>query len=434
MRGNVFYFRCMEPQLSTKWCREHEVALLGNLSIAVTNDSDEFLLQKVRTELGAPVNACVKSKAEIHLLLIKNCDRIEEAILKPESAQSTSWESEPIVNLVDSLIEQAIDLKATDIHLEPTGQSLRVRLRQDGLLNDYKNLPLWISEPVLVRLKILSEIDITDKRIPHDGSFHFEGLKHTANIRVSTLPVQGGEKAVLRILPTASSPIAFSPLARGPHTKLESLGLSKAHLQFLQEVFNSPQGLFLVTGPTGSGKTTTLHAGLQEILHKQVNVTTIEDPVEYPLEGAAQVQVNEKCGFTFATALRAILRQDPDVIMVGEIRDQETAQIALRAAQTGHLVVSTLHTNSAKAGYTRLEDLGISRTALQESLLGIMAQRLVRFRPAQALPYSGRQAVVEILKPDGNYVDGTLRENAMRLVQAGLTDEPEIRRVLGNVG
>ena len=168
MRGNVFYFRCMEPQLSTKWCREHEVALLGNLSIAVTNDSDEFLLQKVRTELGAPINACVKSKAEIHLLLSKDCDRIEDAILKPESAQSTSWESEPIVNLVDSLIEQAIDLKATDIHLEPTGQSLRVRLRQDGLLNDYKNLPLWISEPVLVRLKILSEIDITDKRIPHD--------------------------------------------------------------------------------------------------------------------------------------------------------------------------------------------------------------------------------------------------------------------------
>ncbi|WP_163438433.1 GspE/PulE family protein [Fibrobacter succinogenes] len=415
----------MERILSTKWCREHEVALLGELSVAVTNDCDDFLLQKVRTELGAPVQACIKSKAEIHQLLSLDSENFDDDLLKPENAQNASWESEPIVNLVDSLIEQAIDLKATDIHLEPAAQTFRVRLRQDGLLNDYKNLPLWICESVLVRLKILSEIDITDKRIPHDGSFTFSGLRLNASIRVSTLPVQGGEKAVLRILPTASSPIAYS--------KLESLRLSSRNLEFLRKVFHSPQGLFLVTGPTGSGKTTTLHAGLQEIVHRQINVTTIEDPVEYPLEGVAQVQVNEKCGFTFAVALRAILRQDPDVIMVGEIRDKETAQIALRAAQTGHLVVSTLHTNSAKAGFTRLEDLGISRTALQESLLGIMAQRLVRCRPAQALPYSGRQAVVEILTPDGNYVDGTLRENALKLVKDGITDFAEIKRVLGDV-
>ncbi len=418
----------MEPLLSTKWCREHDVALLGNLSdvkqpypIAVTDDSDDFLLQKVRTELGGPIQTYIKSKAEIYQILSQNSSHIEEALLKPELVQTSSWESEPIINLVDSLIEQSIYLKATDIHLEPSANSLRVRLRQDGLLNDYKNLPLWISEPVLVRLKILSEIDITDKRIPHDGSFVFNGFRHNANIRVSTLPVQGGEKCVLRILPATAKQIAG----------LSALHLSQPCLHFLQNVFNSPQGLFLVTGPTGSGKTTTLHAGLEEILHKQVNVTTIEDPVEYPLEGAAQVQVNEKCGFTFAAALRAILRQDPDVIMVGEIRDKETAQIALRAAQTGHLVVSTLHTNSAQAGFTRLEDLGISRTALQESLLGIMAQRLVRYRPVPTLPYSGRTAVAEILKPDGNYVDGTLRENALKLVESGYTDQEEIQRVIG---
>jgi type II secretory ATPase GspE/PulE/Tfp pilus assembly ATPase PilB-like protein len=432
----------MESLLSTKWCREHEVALLGDLSdcrpeqaypVAVTNDCDEFLLQKVRTELGAPVQVCIKSKAEIFQLLSKCSENFDDDLLKSENAQNASWESEPIVNLVDSLIEQAIDLKATDIHLEPASQAFRVRLRQDGLLNDYKSLPLWIGEPVLVRLKILSEIDITDKRIPHDGSFTFSGFRHNANIRVSTLPVQGGEKAVLRILPTASSPIAFSRLESEPYSRLESLRLSSRNLEFLRKVFHSPQGLFLVTGPTGSGKTTTLHAGLQEIVHRQINVTTIEDPVEYPLEGVSQVQVNEKCGFTFAVALRAILRQDPDVIMVGEIRDKETAQIALRAAQTGHLVVSTLHTNSAKAGFARLKDLGISRTALQESFLGIMAQRLVRCRPAQAFPYSGRQAVVEILMPDGNYVDGTLRENARRLVESGYTDITEIKRVFGNV-
>ncbi len=432
----------MESLLSTKWCREHEVALLGDLSdcrpeqaypVAVTNDCDEFLLQKVRTELGAPVQVCIKSKAEIFQLLSKCSENFDDDLLKSENAQNASWESEPIVNLVDSLIEQAIDLKATDIHLEPASQAFRVRLRQDGLLNDYKSLPLWIGEPVLVRLKILSEIDITDKRIPHDGSFTFSGFRHNANIRVSTLPVQGGEKAVLRILPTAGSPIAFSRLESEPYSRLESLRLSSRNLEFLRKVFHSPQGLFLVTGPTGSGKTTTLHAGLQEIVHRQINVTTIEDPVEYPLEGVSQVQVNEKCGFTFAVALRAILRQDPDVIMVGEIRDKETAQIALRAAQTGHLVVSTLHTNSAKAGFARLKDLGISRTALQESFLGIMAQRLVRCRPAQAFPYSGRQAVVEILMPDGNYVDGTLRENARRLVESGYTDITEIKRVFGNV-
>ena len=416
----------MEPLLSTKWCREHNVALLGYLSdshqpfpIAVTDDSDDFLLQKVRTELGEPIQACIRSKAEIHQILSQNTDGLEEVLLKPENAQNASWESEPIVNLVDNLIEQAIDFKASDIHLEPSTESLRVRLRQDGLLNDHKSLPLWIQEPILVRLKILADIDITDKRIPHDGSFTFNGFRHSANIRVSTLPVQGGEKCVLRILPTSSH--------QAP--KLSALRLSPASEAFLKDVFNSPQGLFLVTGPTGSGKTTTLHAGLQEILHKQVNVTTIEDPVEYPLDGAAQVQVNEKCGFTFAVALRAILRQDPDVIMVGEIRDKETAQIALRAAQTGHLVVSTLHTNSAKAGFTRLKDLGVSQTALQESLLGVMAQRLVRCRPSPTSPYSGRIAVAEILKTDGNYVDGTLRENALKLIESGITDEEEIRRV-----
>ena len=428
LSGNVFYFRGMEPLLSTKWCREHNVALLGYLSdshqpfpIAVTDDSDDFLLQKVRTELGEPIQASIRSKAEIHQILSQNTDGLEEVLLKPENAQNASWESEPIVNLVDNLIEQAIDFKASDIHLEPSTESLRVRLRQDGLLNDHKSLPLWIQEPILVRLKILADIDITDKRIPHDGSFTFNGFRHSTNIRVSTLPVQGGEKCVLRILPTSSH--------QAP--KLSALRLSPASEAFLKDVFNSPQGLFLVTGPTGSGKTTTLHAGLQEILHKQVNVTTIEDPVEYPLDGAAQVQVNEKCGFTFAVALRAILRQDPDVIMVGEIRDKETAQIALRAAQTGHLVVSTLHTNSAKAGFTRLKDLGVSQTALQESLLGVMAQRLLRCRPAQGLPYSGRRAVVEILKPDGTYVDGTLRENALKLVEDGITDQEEIQRVIG---
>jgi type II secretory ATPase GspE/PulE/Tfp pilus assembly ATPase PilB-like protein len=426
--------------LSTQWCKVHGVALLSEVPpyrIAVSDESDILLLDKIRMELDADIVFQQMDVAGIRRLQSENLaaedpTTLENALSENIGSEVSSWESEPIVNLVESLLDDALEKKATDIHLEPDGGHLRVRLRQDGLLNEYRTLPLWTCEPVLVRLKILSEIDITDRRIPHDGSFSFCGCRHNANVRVSTLPVQGGEKCVLRLLPIAETQ-SFGKETKNDFKGLDSLKLSKAHLLFLRQVFNSPQGIFLVTGPTGSGKTTTLHAGLQEILHKQVNVTTIEDPVEYPLEGAAQVQVNEKCGCTFAVALRAILRQDPDVIMVGEIRDKETAQIALRAAQTGHLVVSTLHTNSAKAGFTRLEDLGVSRTALQESLLGIMAQRLLRCRTAQGIPYSGRRAVIEILQPDGNYVDGTLYENAKRLVQANITDMDEIERVLGNL-
>ena len=187
-----------------------------------------------------------------------------------------------------------------------------------------------------------------------------------------------------------------------------------------------PQGLFLITGPTGSGKTTTLYAGLREIIQKKINVTTIEDPVEYSLNGANQVQVNEKCGFTFAVALRSILRQDPDVILVGEIRDEETARIALRAAETGHLVLSTLHTNSARSTAARLQDLGVPPAGLQQSLIGVVAQRLLRKKAG------GRIAALELLRPDGSYADGTLQEYADRLVQNGLVEKEELLRVLGN--
>ncbi len=395
--------------------------------IAVLDESEELLLEKFRFSLKKKIIPVQKTAAEIRELLSPQKDRFDNELLDKIHHTTNSWESEPIINLVDNLLEDALEKGATDIHLEPNEKELRIRLRQDGLLNSYKTLPCWICDPILVRLKILAEVDITDKRIPHDGSFSFDGFKHRANIRLSTIPIQGEsgsqEKCVLRLLPLSTSNIHETSLG------LARLALPEAETNFLRQVFNNPQGLFLVTGPTGSGKTTTLHAGLQEIAKRNINITTIEDPVEYVLENVNQVQVNEKCGFTFAEALRSILRQDPDVIFVGEIRDEETAQIAIRAAQTGHLVLSTLHTNSAKAAFARLQDLGISEGALKDSLLGIMAQRLVRIKSGET--YKGRSAITEILRPDGTYVNGTLRDSADRLLAQGITDKTELDRILG---
>lgn len=407
--------------------------------VPVLDDSDELLLSRIRLEMNedVPILPEVHTAEEIrHIKLKEQLQKDELSLPMSQELQGvSSWESEPIINLVDSLLDQALDTRATDIHIEPGETSLRIRFRQDGLLRDFKKLPLWICDPVLVRIKIISGIDITDKRIPHDGSFVYTALTHKVNVRVSTLPVTilntQSEKCVLRLLSADGLADTKTHAENSPAGKpvdgLTLLQLSDATTRYLRQVFDSPQGLFLVTGPTGSGKTTTLHTGLKTIIPREINVTTIEDPVEYVLEGANQVQVNDRCGFTFANALRSILRQDPDVILVGEIRDRETALIAIQAAQTGHLVLSTLHTNDAKGAYTRLKDLGISETILQESLLGILAQRLVRTIP------SGRRAIVELLKPDKTYVDGTLVHSARSLEAQNIITREESTRVLGNL-
>ncbi len=419
--------KIIQDEISSAWCKSHKIAFLnegGSCRALMENDCDELLLEKLRTELGARIFPEKASLAEINRMNRSRQKKDSVDYLQATAkARESSWESEPIINLVDSLLEQALEKRSTDIHIEPMEQNLRIRLRLDGLLENFRELPLWLAEPILVRLKVLAHVDITDRRIPHDGSFTFSSSMGMVNIRLSTLPIQGGEKCVLRLLPRQSN---FSNAM-----DLSQLIQSKSQQEFLKKVFCSPQGLFLVTGPTGSGKSTTLHAGLKQIIQNQVNVTTIEDPVEYRLEGANQVQVNEKCGFTFPVALRSILRQDPDVILVGEIRDSETAKIAIRAAQTGHLVLSTLHTNSSKAAIQRLEDLGIEKSALQDSLLGIMAQRLARRKDPLTGIYSGRLAISEILKCDGSFVDGTLQDSARRVIDWGLTDEIEIRRILG---
>ena len=397
----------------------------GIYRVAVPDIYDELALERIRVESGCRVIPEQHSEKEIRQMIRENAQKgagDEMAALEAtRSAESkaNSWESEPVINLVDTLIDEALEKGATDIHLEPANGTFRVRFRIDGMLETYRELPGWLSEPVIVRLKLLAKADITERRLPHDGSFAFQGLRENANIRLSTLPIQGGEKCVLRLLPTEDR-----------EQTLDSLGFTPATLREFRRIFSKPQGLFLITGPTGSGKTTTLYAGLREVLQRKINVTTIEDPVEYPLKGANQVQVNEKCGLTFASAMRSILRQDPDVILVGEIRDAETARIAVQAAQTGHLVLSTLHTNSAKDATGRLQDLGISPAVLKDCLLGVAAQRLLRKKDS-AGNYKGRIATVEILKPDGTFEEGAMLGYAEKLVERGITDTAEIRRVLG---
>lgn len=433
--------------ISLKWAKAHNIAVIpsniepgdssnlgpmdcnfgpvdcATLRVAMRDIHDELLLEKIKIAApGKTILPVEHSQSEIQRLwkAAATAETSPQNLVENMERASTTWESEPIINLVDFLMEQALERRATDIHLEPGNDGFRVRFRIDGMLVDYRTLPAWLADPILIRLKLLAKADITERRTPHDGSFNFQGIKHEANVRLSTLPIyiagQAQEKCVLRLLPVTEKEITLRELDIFPKT-----------LDFLEEIFRKPQGLFLITGPTGSGKTTTLYAGLREVIGREINVTTIEDPVEYSLKGANQVQVNEKCGLTFAAALRSILRQDPDVILVGEIRDAETAKIALQAAQTGHLVFATLHTNSAKNAEERLADLGLDPKIAKEAIIGIMAQRLLRRRDRD----KGRIAAMEILKPDGTYVEGNLMEYAQKLVQLGKTDENEVKRVIG---
>ena len=273
----------------------------------------------------------------------------------------------PVPQLVDALLQQALQERASDIHIEPVTQGLRVRFRIDGMLREKELLPLEMQAAVLSRIKLLSALDIAEKRLPQDGRWRVQKENQDVDVRVSTLPVQGGEKAVLRILPF-----------RGMRQNIQTLGFSKDALQRYRLLYQKPQGIILICGPTGSGKTTTLYATLAELNRPESNLVSIEDPVELQLAGMNQVQVNAKAGLTFATALRAILRQDPNINMVGEIRDAETADAAVRAAMTGHLVFSTLHTNDAAGAVARLLDLGVPPFLVATSLLGVVAQRLVR--------------------------------------------------------
>ncbi len=297
--------------------------------------------------------------------LIKSEGALQEGSSLEEIKKKS--QSEPVIKLVNNLVNQAIAEVATDIHIEPGENKVKVRYRKDGMLKDSMELPKWVQASLTSRIKILAELDIAEKRMPQDGRIKWLYDGEYIDMRVSTLPTRVGEKVVIRILKHMD------------HVgSMESLGMSAEVLGQMHQIIHRPQGMLFVTGPTGSGKSSTLYAALKEILSKDINVSTIEDPIEYRLEGANQVQINEKAGLNFSSALRSLLRQDPDVLMVGEIRDEETAAIAVQAAQTGHLVFSTLHTNDAVSAVTRLQDLKIKPFLISSAVLGVLSQRLVR--------------------------------------------------------
>ncbi|MEN6431955.1 MAG: type II secretion system ATPase GspE [Smithella sp.] len=273
----------------------------------------------------------------------------------------------PIIKLVNLLVSGAIKDRASDIHVEPYSGNLKIRYRIDGILYDILNLPRRIQSPLVSRIKIMAKLNIAEKRLPQDGRIEIKIADRLVDIRVSVIPTAFGERVVLRLLDKTANILM-----------LADLGMHDERIKLLNKLIKSPYGIILVTGPTGSGKTTTLYAALSTINRPEINIITIEDPIEYQMDGVGQIQVNPKIDLTFAAGLRSIVRQDPDVILIGEIRDRETAEIAIQSSLTGHLVFSTLHTNDAASAVTRLIDMGIEPFLVTSSIIAIIAQRLVR--------------------------------------------------------
>jgi len=288
-------------------------------------------------------------------------------IARVDATDVEAAQEAPIIRLLDTILREAIRNEATDIHIEPMQNAVRIRFRIDGILHEVLRLPKWLSAPLIARVKILGDMDVAEKRVPQDGRMRIEMQKKRFDVRISTIPTVNGEKAVLRLLDQTS-----------PLMGLEKLGLWEDDLAKVEYLISQPYGMILSTGPTGSGKTTTQYSILHRLNTTEVNILTIEEPVEYEVPGINQVHVNRKAGVTFATALRAFLRQDPDIILVGEIRDLETADAAFQAALTGHLVLSTLHTNDAPTAATRLIEMGVEPFLISAAVIGVIAQRLAR--------------------------------------------------------
>ncbi|MDI6895661.1 MAG: GspE/PulE family protein [Bacillota bacterium] len=365
------------PGVPEALVRRHQVfpfARDGNvLYVAMADPSDVVALDDLRLATGCQVVSEVASPEEVARAVQRwyGAPGVEEALrvataAAPEEDEEAGDPDAPVVRLVDGLIEQAVSEGASDLHLEPERGRTVVRLRVDGVLRDVMEVPRRLHPAVVTRVKVMAGLDIAERRLPQDGRIRLRSPR-PVDLRVSVLPAVHGEAVVMRVLDTAR----VVP-------SLEALGYEPEDLARLRRAVSAPYGMVLLTGPTGSGKTTTLYAALKEVLSREKNVVTVEDPPEYEMPGVRQVAVNPRAGLTFASALRAILRQDPDVVMVGEIRDEETAKIAVQAAMTGHLVLSTLHTNDAASAPVRLVDMGVKPYLVASCLLCVAAQRLVR--------------------------------------------------------
>ena len=459
------------------------------LIIAMSEPLNIFDIEDIEMESNMKVEIMLASKKQIEVAIEKYMGRqraekavedftkenLEQDLQLINDEADINISNSPVVRLMNSLITQAIKMGASDIHIEPFETSIRVRFRIDGDLQEVLNPSKNSQSAIVTRIKIMAGMNIAERRLPQDGRIEIKIDEHDVDIRVSTIPTVHGEKVVMRLL------------ERGNFAKTKKeLGFNDQNIEVFDSLLKVQNGIILVAGPTGSGKTTTLYAALNELNKIQKNIITIEDPVEYKLEGVNQVQVNTKSGLLFSTGLRSILRQDPNIIMVGEIRDEETAEIAVRAAITGHLVISTIHTNDAPSTILRLQNMGIKTYMLISSIKGIISQRLVKKICTNCMEeyfaddeektmlkidgefklkrgkgcakcyqtgYSGRTAIHEILKMDksiretiqkGASVDEialaakksgmkTLDENCRELVLSGITTVEEYTRAIYNI-
>ena len=408
-------------------------------------ETPELLSQRISAAYAQSESSAATVVSEVESDI--DLSRMMQALPAIEDLLETSDDA-PIIRMLNALLTQAARDGASDIHIEPYERHSSVRFRVDGTLRDVVQPNRALHAALISRLKIMAELDISEKRLPQDGRISLRIGTRAVDVRVSTLPSAHGERAVLRLLDKS-----------GGKLSLESVGMQGEVLARFEQLVAQPHGIILVTGPTGSGKTTTLYAALQRLDTRGQNIMTVEDPIEYELAGVGQTQVNAKIDLDFAKALRAILRQDPDVIMIGEIRDLETAQIAIQASLTGHLVLATLHTNDAASAVTRLTDMGIEPFLLSSSLLGVLAQRLLRklcpscygagCSACGQTGYQGRTGVFELLVTTDAIraqihhkaseadirtaaIEGgmtLMRIDGERLVQAGITSRQELVRV-----
>lgn len=375
--------------LSFGFAKRHSVLISreeSGLVLACLKSVDADILMEVRRRVRAPFSVEFHSKNEFEQLLTLAYQRdsseakqmmedigneVDLYSLADEMVESEDLleneDDAPIIKLINAMLSEAIKENASDIHIETFEKALQIRFRVDGVLREVLKPNRKLASLLVSRIKVMAKLDIAEKRIPQDGRISLRIAGRAVDVRVSTMPTGHGERVVLRLLDKNAARL-----------DLQDLGMTDANRKRFSDLIDKPHGIILVTGPTGSGKSTTLYAGLTQIDSRERNILTVEDPIEYAIEGIGQTQVNNKVDMTFARGLRAILRQDPDVVMVGEIRDLETAQIGVQASLTGHLVLSTLHTNTAAGAITRMEDMGVEPFLLSSSLLGVLAQRLVR--------------------------------------------------------